>query len=83
MIARVQGDALLCEQCSENLFAGSFVGPGKVFDRACPHIEIEFLRWHESLRAKESPLFKHIWQPFCIGFLLGASIVAQFLPSLW
>lgn len=83
MIARLLNDVLLCDACFNHAIPlGRFglVGPGTVFDKACPHVEQRFLEWHSALRERESPLFKHIWQPFCIGLLLGASCAALLFP---
>ena len=78
MRVEVHGNVLLCEQCSRapRLAIDSMVGPGKVFDRACPHIEVVFLEWHREEMRREPTRWCEVWQPFCIGFILGASIAA-------
>lgn len=78
MIARVHNDTLLCENCSNDVVRFKMVGPGSVFELACPHIEIVFLEWFKIQREKEGARFKDIWQPFVIGLLMGAALVGSF-----
>lgn len=81
MIARVVSNVLFCEECapkSKDLLRFGFVGEGSVFKDLCPHVEVAFLKFHDKLKAKESPEFRHLWQPFCIGFMLSTATAVNF-----
>ena len=77
MICRVVEDVLFCEECAPRanvMLSAGMVGQRSLFAKACPHVEIAFLKWHEAQKAKEPTAFRHVWQPFCIGLMLGWSV---------
>ncbi len=72
-LAEIDG-VLFCEDCASagpSMVASGMVGPGTVFPKFCPHIELTFIAWREEQRANEPARWRDLWYPLVIGIILG------------